>query len=351
MTTARVAGRAFAVLVGLAVLLLPAAPASADAPKPTDYRSEVLHITPALPAGMTAQVVGGDSFLELSVPRGHRVVVPDYAAGDDEHPAPYLRFQADGTVQRNRLAIATAANESRFGTSDRQPDPTAAPEWETVATGGTYAWHDHRIHWMSPTPPRGVSADGRVDLGGKDGTWSVPIVVDGTPTTITGQLVLLPSPSPLPWVALAVVVLAAGLFIGVRWGLSPVAAIAVVVASAAVGVSWATWTSAPASTGVSWIPIAVSLVAVVAALAAVWSPPRVQFIAIAATAAALVGWGLSRWTVLTKAVLPTTLPYGLDRAVTSGAFGVGLALAALLLWKPPARSRPPAASLLEGSTS
>src|SRR5690606_4375402 len=48
----------------LAVLLLlgaTAAPAAADAPRPTDYRSTITDISPALPAGAALRIVGGDS--------------------------------------------------------------------------------------------------------------------------------------------------------------------------------------------------------------------------------------------------------------------------------------------------
>jgi CTP:molybdopterin cytidylyltransferase MocA len=39
-----------------------------------------------------------------------------------------------------------------------------------------------------------------------------------------------------------------------------------VVASAATGVSWATWAAAPAGSGASWLPVAVPVVAVAAAV-------------------------------------------------------------------------------------
>jgi hypothetical protein len=59
---------------------------------------------------------------------------------------PYLWFRDDGGVYENRRSPATVLNDDRFG---REPlpaevDPEAEPEWERVATGGRYAWHDHR---------------------------------------------------------------------------------------------------------------------------------------------------------------------------------------------------------------
>ncbi len=38
-------------------------------------------------------------------------------------------------------------------------DPPAEPEWETIATEGSFQWHDHRTHWMGTQPPAEVEAD------------------------------------------------------------------------------------------------------------------------------------------------------------------------------------------------
>ncbi|MDX1510957.1 MAG: hypothetical protein R3249_06400, partial [Nitriliruptorales bacterium] len=61
-----------AAVLGLLVLL--PAPALADPPVPTNYRSTVVDV----PAGIEARIVGGDSFLVVEVPRGTIVEVPGY---------------------------------------------------------------------------------------------------------------------------------------------------------------------------------------------------------------------------------------------------------------------------------
>lgn len=331
----RVAVRfAAALLVAAAVQALPAGPASADAPRPTDYRSTVVAVSPALPRGAEVRVIGGDSLIELSLPRGHTAVVADYPTSRGASSVPYLRFDADGTVRRNARAVATTANEARYGTSDRTPDPDAAPRWETVATDGRYAWHDHRIHWMSPTEPRAVDRDGRVDLGGADGTWSVPLTVDGRPTTVTGELVLLDPPSPLPWVLVVCAAVAATLGACVRWGLRAGSAAGAATGALAVVASVATWQAVPADAGASAIPVVVAAVAVLAGILGVAGPRATWLGAGAAAAAALLGWGATRWTVLTHAVLPTDLAPVLDRSATALAIGVGAGLAVALVVQP-----------------
>ncbi len=332
---------ALGVLVMVVLLGATAAPVAADAPRPTDYRSTITDISPALPPGAALRIVGGDSLLELTVPAGHTAEVADYSASADADPVPYLRFDADGTVRRNARAVATTANEARYGTTDRAPDPDAAPRWETVATDGTYAWHDHRIHWMSPTPPRVVDADGRVDLGGPDGAWTVPLTIDGNPTVVTGQLVVASPPSLLAWGLLAVVSLFVTVLVGLRWGLRAATGLGAAAGAAAVIAALATWRAVPPGAGASIVPVVVAAVALLAGLVGSLGPRRLRPVGAAATAAALLGWGVTRWTVLTRAVLPTTLAPAIDRGTTAVALGVGLALAGLLVASP-AAGRPPA---------
>lgn len=196
----------------LGSLLGLARPAAADPAKPTDYRSGILSIRPSLPAGVDVAVVGGDAFLELRIDRGHRVVVPDYQQAEDGTPPPYLWVRADGTVEVNERSIAATINESRYGSDSTEARPDEAPSWKVVARDGRHTWHDHRIHWMSPRAPTGVGPDRRVDMGGTDGTWTVDLAVDGRTVTLRGELLLLPSPSPAPW--LAVVVASGGAILG-----------------------------------------------------------------------------------------------------------------------------------------
>ena len=172
------------ILLALGLVVLAAGPAAADAAAPSDFRSEVTGIVPATD-GVDARTRGGDAFLELSVDGGITVIVEGYEG------EPYLRFQPDGAVERNRLSSATYLNDDREGGGTIPPEAQAAepgtpPEWERVASGGTYAWHDHRTHWMdeaSPDVDRGSSVGGAYD------PWRVPIVVDGAPAEVQGTLV------------------------------------------------------------------------------------------------------------------------------------------------------------------
>lgn len=208
--------RAASVGLTAAVLLtLAAAPAWADPAKPSNYVSELV----TAPAGVVAEVQGGDSFLVVEAPAGTTVMVPGYSSdgsdfADWEELEEYLRVLPDGTVQLNRRSAAYYQNAARYGASpEGAVGPDVPPDWETVADDGRVAWHDHRIHWMSPTPPDRVdTGGGRQDVQ----DYAVPIVVDGGLEVAEGDLDWVPDPSPLPVLLVALVGLVGGLLLARR---------------------------------------------------------------------------------------------------------------------------------------
>jgi hypothetical protein len=331
--------------VVVAVSVGRAAPAAADPPVPTDYRSTVDGIDPASD-GVRAEIVGGDAFLELRVGEGHEVVVEGYQG------EPYLRFRPDGTVERNLRSPATYVNESRDGAVDlpggvdAETAETAEPDWQPVADGGTYAWHDHRVHWMGSERPAGA------EPGDWTRPWDVDLVVDGTETRITGTLALVEGVSPLPWAALALAGGVAAALVGRRRPVVTAAAAALVAGALALAVGWAQYDAAPGGAGANRLLVVVPALGLVAgalglgfalrsaggdARLARGRPERATVAAVATTAtlagaAAAAGWCVLRLEVLWRPVLPTELTYGLDRAGTAVALGFAVAAAGLVVW-------------------
>jgi hypothetical protein len=193
-------------LLALLVVLGWASPAAADPAGPTHYDSRVTAVeTERGDDGEVAasfEVLGGDAFLVVRATPGSVVEVPGYEG------EPYVRIGADGTVEVNQRAPSRWINDERYETSaEGAPGDVAVdapPRWEVVGTDGEYAWHDHRIHWMAPSLPRQV--DPAAGTPQPVQGWTVPVVVDGQPVTVAGELVWLPGPSPL---VPAVLVLAA----------------------------------------------------------------------------------------------------------------------------------------------
>ena len=310
------------------IVLLTASPAGADPAKPGDYTSTVTRVEPAI-AGVTVKVVGGDGFLEVKVQPGHDVIVLGYAGG------PWLHIRPDGVVEENQLSPATFLNGSRFAQTEapsgvtEDTEKNQPPEYKQVATDGTYAWHDHRIHWMSPQP-KSDARRGAIVPGFED--WKVPMTVDGTAVTVHGQLVYETSVSPNPWFALAVLVAAAAFFLG-RGKSTFVAGLAVLLSSvAALEVGIVAYRSIPSVAGPNPLEIALPAVATVTGLCALLlhrKPIGVVFIL--GSVASLSGWAFMRFTVLFNPVLPTDFPFGLDRGATACALGCSLAAAVLAI--------------------
>lgn len=308
--------------------------AHADPPGPTDYRTTIVSVTPETDA-IELVIEGGDSFVTIAVEPGHEAMILGYA---DE---PYVRILTDGTVEQNRRSYATYYNEERYGRLDVPDivDNDAAPEWEVVGTGGTWAWHDHRAHWMSPDPPIGL------EPGESLPSQFVPLVVDGTPVTVEVRITLQDEPSLAPVVA--GLVLGAGLaLLGVLLGPASTATAMLLVSIGSLVVGAAQFWSVPASTGRPpswWLLPAMGVVALMVAIAT-YGRSRLALHGLTLLAALQVGlWAIRRRSGLTSAVLPTDLTAGFDRFVTAVAITASVvvtvaALRALLAPGPAATS-------------
>lgn len=300
------------------------APALADPAGPTDYRSEIVMVDPPT-SSIEVGVVGGDSFVELTVASGTEVFVLGYRGEDN------LWFRADGTVWENRNSPSTYLNEDRLGGAEIPANAVvgAEPDWRQVASDGHYAWHDHRAHWMQEARPFG--------LGPGDQIWEsvIPLVVDGDEVEITVISTWEPAPSPVPAIAGVV----AGLALGVAaWFMRrsrfvlAIAAPPVVVALVA-GV-WQ-FRSLPPETGprlVWWALPAIAAVSVGVGLVAAWRSSTF----LARAAMLLVGvelaiWGFVKRDGLSAAIVPTDAPQALDRFATTLALTSGAVFAAVAL--------------------
>lgn len=304
--------------------LATASVAHADPPSPGDFRSEVVGIEPSSD-GFTARIVGGDSFLELTAEEGVEITVPGY---QDE---PYLRFAADGSVFENRNSPTSFINASRFASSTPEGiGPDTPPDWVQVASDGSFAWHDHRTHWMSPSPPAGAEPGDEIVRG------VIPVSVDGARVEITVVSVWVPAPAPFAVagglivgaVLLAVLLTSRGrtLLLGAATGLG--------VAALLVGLG--EFRTLPAETGRSmtlWLLPAAALLAIV--VAAVFGR-RIGWVVerglVAVAGAQLTIWALRRSSALVSSVLPTDLPWWLDRFVSAAVLVGAPALTIAAAW-------------------
>ena len=298
-----------AVVIGLLALFGAPSVAHADPAGPTDYLTEIVDVSPSSPA-IELAVIGGDAFIELSVAAGHEAVVLGYLPDAE----PYLRFGPDGVVERNARSYATYYNEDRYGTGEIPDivDTTAEPDWEQVADTGTYAWHDHRAHWMSDEPPVGL------DPGESLPADEIMLVVDGVETAVTVEITLQESASPIPALVGALLGAVVGLA-GLMLGRASSTLVAVVMSTAALVAGLAQYTSLPASTGPEigwWLLPAVALVCSGAVIAIYRRSIWVESGLLALAAVQLLFWSWPRRDHATAAYVPTSLPIDLDRVIS-----------------------------------
>jgi len=306
----------------LAVLIVSAPPAAADAAGPTDYRTDIVSVRPSTPS-IELSMIGGDSFMRLVQLEPVEVLVLGYRG------EPYLRFDPDGNVVENRRSPSTWLNQDRFGTDESLPsfvDHEAPPDWRRVADDGSYAWHDHRSHWMNPSRPPGAEPGDQVLEA------TVPIEVAGLPVTVTVASFLLEDP---PWwpAALGVVVALAGGIPAVRSGRLSLVAVVVAAATAALVLGIIAFRSVPAETEPSSLLWLLPALAVVTILAVAALRNRLATTVYLDGLSVVAGsthaaWALTRFDALTKALIPSDAPASLDRLVIGVALVIG-GLAAL----------------------
>jgi hypothetical protein len=195
------------VLLALAFVVVDAAPAAAhtaSGPRPTNYRTRIVSISPRIP-GITVRVVDLGNRLELTNRTGTDVVVLGYYA------EPYLRVGPHG-VYENLRSPATYLNRTRVGTT---PVPEIAkgtgastpPRWHRISGSHTARWHDHRVHWMGTSPPAAVRAEPG-SFHTINPAWTVVLRYGSSDVAVRGRLDWVPGPSGLPWWPLV-----AGLFV------------------------------------------------------------------------------------------------------------------------------------------
>jgi hypothetical protein len=230
---------------------------------------------------------------------------------------PYLRFGADGSVDENQSSPTYFVSASRQGGA--VPDGITAdtpPDWVRVASDGTFAWHDHRTHWMgSDAPPGKQPGDQILET-------TIAVLVDGTDTVeIVVRSFWEPAPSPIP-VVLGVLIGAGLAGALMQWRRRPVLlAVSTTVATAALAIGMTERASLPSEIGPAasaWLLPTVALAAV--GLAAFLSR-RLGWL-VSAGLLVLAGVNLTMWAwirraALTKAVLPTDLAWWIERMVTA----------------------------------
>jgi hypothetical protein len=167
------------------------------------YKSTIRAVTPPV-EGIQLNVLYGDDQVWLDNRSGETIVIEGYGG------EPYLRFAPAG-IFVNVNSPAGYLNQDRYGKSEppKTATVTARPDWQKLTGGKVWAWHDHRIHYMSPELPPKIRAEPRKPHHVFD--WKVPATADGKRFFITGSLDYTPPPKESQSFPVALVIVLAAL--------------------------------------------------------------------------------------------------------------------------------------------
>lgn len=308
--------RGLALALGVGLLVVGAGPALADPPGPTGYEATVVALEPPVD-GVEVAVLAGDSFLRV-VNAGRRIDVPGYD-GEEE----YLRFEPDGTVWVNLRSVTRWQNEDRYADVAVPADtgPNVPAQWEQVSDDGAWAWHDHRIHWMSPTTVPGP-VDPDLDQPQEALTWSVPIEVDGSAVAVTGALTWLPPASPMPTILAGLALAVAGVLVARRTRAVAVGVVVGIAVAVTGVVGIAMVVGLPAGVTSDVFPLVLSGIAALLLAVGLATRDRAWGLLVAGAAGIpMVVWAVTQWAAVTAAVVP---PDGVPDMVVRIAVGLAL---------------------------
>ena len=288
-------------------------PSSADAHLRTgtvavDYRASLEH---PVTAAYRARIFQSDRGLSLMIVPGHAVVLIGYLG------EPVFRLGPGGLAVNAASPTAVVAG---LLPKARQVSSTAA-RWLTQPGRRSVTWHDAR----DQTLPVGVAR----------GPFSVPLLVDGRRSALTGRLVREPAPLLWPWVAALIAGLAAVLaLVRLGQGRLRTTGIGLAIAGAGCGtvVAGAFALDTYSSAG-TWIEGADEVVFVAVGLGMLLRGPRGwQPAAAGGTGLVAVAMAISKGAVFLHPIVLAALPATLIRLLVLGAITAGIGAAALGAW-------------------
>jgi hypothetical protein len=167
-------------LIAFAIVAMLATPAVANAHLHSDVAAVDYRATVTTQNGpFEARVYETDRALRLVVTRGHSVIVLGYLG------EPLVRI--DGRGAAVNAASPSAPSTGLLKKSQRVSGTTTA--WYRLSNSGSVTWHDSRLRGLPP----GVSRAG----------WTVPLLIDGQRSRLSGELLRFPTPALWPWLLLA----------------------------------------------------------------------------------------------------------------------------------------------------
>jgi hypothetical protein len=284
-----------------------------------DYRNQVQPAERGLD-GVHPSLEDAGRKLRLKVAAEREAIVLGYVG------EPFLRFSSAGVAAN---ALSETAQGLRLVPTGRVSTGAGDAVWVGLTRAHSFAWADSRA-WAPAS-----ALHGRAVV-----RWRVPIVVDGHPAGIDGELTHVAPPPLWPWIVLAALPLLAAALAArrKRWlwasatGLAALAGLATLADLSGFALG-----GLPVSAD-RWLLFAVEVALTVVALGFL-TRPGARLIAVAALASFAVLQALSELAVLRHGVVVSGLPATAVRVAAALALGAGLGAASLVFVAPAPRAR------------
>jgi hypothetical protein len=285
------------VLVVFAALTLVVPPVASahgrSAAVAVDYRARVFALSPRLRGVISVRLYESDRAIRITVSPGHTALVLGYLR------EPFIRINSGGVAVNASAPTAGGSGLTKLLRSDTRG-------WRRLSTGRSVAWHNNELRALPPGIDRA--------------RWTIPLVVDGQPARLEGELRRLPAPALWPWLVAGVPFLLISLFVWFRRRSLIALAAAAFGTAAGLGMvtSGAGLALDPSSSGGKWAVFANELVIVLVAVA-VFVRGSADARGIAGGALGLLAlWiSLTQYQVLVHAVVLSVFPWVLARALVA----------------------------------
>lgn len=342
-----------ACLMAVVIVIATASPAGAHTIagiQATNYRSEILSISPADPT-LTIRLLELGRQVKLTNQGATDVVVLGYEG------EPYLRVGPRGTFENTRSPTLYKNQVTVDGSAPKIPraaNATAAPTWKRTGGGDSLKWRDQRTRWEGPDAPTVKAAPDRRQVVVPN--WTIVLERSPSRLTVTGSIIYVPPPVLWPWLVVAGVLFVLVALAGTRrqWGPLLSAALSVLVAVDVVQ-SLASGLLTGDTIPVMLLKVLLggifSTVAWIVGIISISPLQRSQDGALVGAGVAglfiALFSGLQELGTLTSSQVPSDLPDGLARAGVAIALGLGLGLVAAVFvtvrTQPDVSIAPPAA--------
>ncbi len=108
----------------------------------------------------------------------------------DESGRAFLQIGPRGVkADLNDAAWYKSLSTAAVPMPDATRDPHSKPDWHTIDHEQTFGWFDPRLAVTAHAPTDAIRKADRIAATGR---WRIPVLLDGTPTTLSGQFIYRP---------------------------------------------------------------------------------------------------------------------------------------------------------------